>query len=119
MLSACGVVGVDRPPQPLNDAAEATAVALQLTPLDEPISVLEVRQGSAGRLYTGPRGMVAPTDVEREQAKQARPAWLVVVTGQESGEPRRHELVLDAETGELLYEVLSGLESGEVAMDPG
>jgi hypothetical protein len=50
-----------------------------------------------------------------KRAKQARPAWLVVLTGRDARECdgdgcaqdlMRHDLVIDRETGELLYQVI-------------
>lgn len=120
--SACGIVATDGQVEsvghPVPDESSAIAAAQKLTHLGPPVVLVRVEQGRAGELYSGPSGLFPnQEEADKARAKRDRQAWLVVVTGQRvadcteadcSPDLWREDLVIDRETGELLFLVLQG-----------
>ncbi|HEY4226699.1 MAG TPA: hypothetical protein VGM49_00035 [Candidatus Limnocylindrales bacterium] len=98
----------------LRTEPDAIAAARRLSRLSEPIRVLSVAQGLAGDIFNGPMGAVPDDMIAATRARRARPAWDVVLSGFVT-EPCADsvalppcgfvivQLVLDRETGEVLY----------------
>lgn len=98
----------------LRTESDAIAAARRLSGLSEPIRILSVSQGLAGDIFNGPMGAVPNDMVAATKARRARPAWAVALTGFVT-EPCADsvalppcglatvQLVLDRETGEVLY----------------
>jgi hypothetical protein len=99
----------------LRTESDAIAAARRLSALSEPIRILSVTQGPAGDIFNGPMGAVPDDMVAATRARRARPAWGVVLSGLVT-EPCADsvalppcgfvtvQLVLDRETGEVLYQ---------------
>jgi hypothetical protein len=123
VLAACGQAS-QRPFGPISDEATAIRAAMAFTHLSEPVSVIRVEQGLAGELVWTPGGMYQNQEIaERERAKRQRPAWGVTLVGRyptscHDQDPcplaeTKEQLAIDAETGELLLEIIGGeLEPG-------
>jgi len=97
----------------IDTALQAAEAAITLSSLARPITILDVRGGRAGDIYTGayPSWVSGNPEMERNHerflAKLERPAWRVHLSG---GPPPANEsccvwqeLIIDQETGSLLF----------------
>jgi len=101
---------------------QAAADALVLSILGRPIMILNVRGGIAREIYTGAYPSWVAGDPQMEQAherflaKLERSAWRVRVTGgalEPDGCCVWEELIIDQETGSLLFSVqATGIPEG-------
>jgi hypothetical protein len=110
--TACGTAAI-------RTEADAIAAARRITHLSEPVTILHVEQGAAGDIFGGPLGAVPNDQIAAQQARRARPAWRVDIKGLVT-EPcadsaalapcgiHTFQLVIDRDTGEVLYSVYPG-----------
>ena len=90
---------------PLDEDA-AIAAAVEASELLDPISVVEVEAGEAGKLNHGPPFSVMASDqqaIDRARERASRPAWRVVLTGVRASRTRCLEIIIDRDTGAVLY----------------
>ena len=88
------------------DKDAAIAAAVEASRFRDPISVVAVESGVAGKLNRGVPVSVPATDqqaidVIRERA--SRPAWRVILTGVRASRTKCGEFIIDRDTGAVLY----------------
>ena len=95
------------------------AAARRITHVSEPVTILHVEQGPAGDIFEGPLGAVPNDRIAAEKTRRARPAWRIDIRGlvtapcaDSAALPpcgiETFELVLDQDTGEILYSIYPG-----------
>jgi hypothetical protein len=114
VVSAMVSIACARGTGAIRTEADAIAVARWITHVSEPVTILHVEQGAAGDIFEGPLGAVPNDRIAEEKTRRARSAWRIDIRGLVTApcadsaalSPcgiETFELVLDRETGEILY----------------
>jgi hypothetical protein len=88
---------------PLDEDA-AIAAAVEASGFREPISVVVVEAGEAGKLNHGvPGSVTSQQEIDAARERASRPAWRVVLTGVAAARTKSGEFIIDRDTGAVLY----------------
>jgi hypothetical protein len=86
------------------DEDDAIATAVEASELRQPISVVAVESGVSGELNHGvPGSYTSQQEVDAALERASRPAWRVVLTGVRASKTRCLEVIIDRDSGAVLY----------------
>jgi hypothetical protein len=86
------------------DEDDAIATAVEASELRQPINVVGVESGVAGDLNHGvPGSVTSQQEIDAARERASRPAWRVVLTGVRASRTRCLEIIIDRDSGAVLY----------------